>query len=122
MRDHPFPQTDDSPAYRSYSSLFSPFYQREGREGGGARPEKERNHISNPPLVLEKWPRVEKDSPFRTTNACMCVIPAKRSTILITRGAHFCFRGEKKSEFHKKCVRRKEGETRETGSETFKNM
>lgn len=79
-------QTDDSPAYRSYSSLFSPFYQRkrrrkggEGEEEGkeeGARLEKERNHISNQPLVPEKWSWLEKGpQTSRTINACVCVIP-----------------------------------------------
>lgn len=38
---------------------------------GGARLEKERNHISNPPLVPEKWSWTEKGPPFRTTNACI---------------------------------------------------
>lgn len=62
-------------------------------EEEGARLEKERNHISNQPLV----PREMVLDGKRSTNLsddkclCMCNSAAKRSTILITREGRFCF-------------------------------
>jgi len=86
VRDHPFSRADGR--FSSVPLLFFFIFsilstekeeeRRRGEEEGkeeGARLEKERNHISNQPLVPEKWSWLEKGpQTSRTINACVCVI------------------------------------------------